>query len=80
MKIRKIEDIPAINLYSGDTIELRYQEHDEKGKLITDRTLTKEAVGRSMIVDRVAIMDLEDGELKLLGMDDAIAGVFGTRS
>ncbi len=77
MKIRKAENISPIYLSPGDSIELQYEETNLDTRKMTKRTLAKEVVERSMTVDRIAIVDLDDEELKPLGMDDAIAGVFG---
>jgi hypothetical protein len=77
MKIRHIKDIAPIHLHSKDTLELRYEEHDEFGKKILDRTLHHEQIGRDIEISRIAVVDFEDGELKLLGMNDAIGAVFG---
>jgi hypothetical protein len=82
MKIRHVKDVATIHLGPGDALELHYEEHDEKtGKKVLDRVLHAEPLERSLKVDRIAIVDFDDGEeLKLLGMNDAIGGVFGEGS
>lgn len=82
MKIRHVKDIAPINMRPGDSLELRYEEHDEKtGEKVLDRTLHAERVGRDLEVTRLAVVDFEDGEdLKLLGMNDAIGFVIGEGS
>jgi len=80
MKIRHAEDIPAIYLSPGDSIELRYDEEDLATGEVATRTLHRECVGRAMEINRIAVVDFDDEELKPLGMDDAIGGVFGEKT
>lgn len=70
MKIRHAKNIPAMHLNTGDSIELRYEEHDEKtGRKVYEKTLHHEQLERPLKVTRLAVVDFEDGEeLKLLGM------------
>ena len=82
MKIRHAKDISPIHLSPGDSLELRYEEHNEKtGERVLERTLHHEQLERPLEVTRLAVVDFEDGEeLKLLGMNDAIGFVIGEGS
>ena len=80
MKIRQLKDIAPINLAAGDSLQLTYREHVLVSGLnvrTKEYPLLTETFTEARTVDRVAIVELEGGELRALGMEQGIAGVFG---
>lgn len=84
MRVRAMQDISPINVMPGDSIQLAWSEDVVVEGLFgrrrlshSDEVLLSETFTESRVVDRVAIVELDDGELRALGMSQGIAGVFG---
>jgi len=84
-----MQDIDPIAVAAGDQIQLTYNETLELPRFLglgtrkiaqKPRVLMSDSFTEARVIDRIAIVDLGDGELKTLGMSQGIAGVFGKRS
>jgi hypothetical protein len=89
MRIRKAEDIAPIEIMPGDSIQLTYREVTEVSTFarlfgerpeVVEQVLMTETFNERRTIDRVAVVELENGELEALGMDQASAGVFGRQA
>jgi hypothetical protein len=89
MRILQAENIAPIHLAPGDAIQLTWRQKvyptllarafGEKATVIEDVLMT-ETFNEPRTIDRVAIVELDNGELEALGMSQGIAGVFGRQS
>lgn len=75
MKIRKIEDVAPIHVLNGDTLKVLHQDENGETTVLCSDTFTS-----ARVIDRVAIVELEDDELAVLGMEQGIGGVVGKRA
>lgn len=83
MRVLITENCAPINLAPGDQIQLTYKEQTPRffgGVKTTEHVLMSHPFTEARIVDRLAIVELEGGELTALGMDQGIAGVFGRQA
>ena len=88
MRVLATENIKPINVLPGDGIQLTYREEHAHSGLkgvfkrpeVSERVLMTETFTEERTIDRIAIVELEGGELQALGMSQAIAGVFGRQA
>ena len=77
-----MQDIEPIHLGIGDQLTLTYREETSDwwhGPQVKETELLTDTFTEARTVDRVAVVELEGGELSALGMEQGIAGVFGKR-
>ena len=89
MRVLLTENVDPIELAPGDGIQLTYREvrepttfarlFGEKNE-VTEHVLATHTFTEARTVDRIAVVELENGELAALGMDQGIAGVFGRQT
>ena len=86
MRIIQAENIDPIHVGPGDYIQLTHREiltPSTFARMFGEKNEVKERVVMSQpfleprTIDRVAIVELDNGELETLGMSQGIAGVFG---
>jgi len=83
MRVLEMKDVPSIHLAAGDSIQLTYRKDWKCGGFLLhtdERELAAHVFDRPCIVDRVAVVEYDDGELATLGMKRGFAGVFGERA
>jgi hypothetical protein len=89
MRILQAENIAPIHLQAGDGIQLTYREVRKPSTFarmfgerdeVTEHVLATETFNEPRVVDRIAVVELENGELGALGMSQGIAGVFGRQA
>jgi len=88
MRILQAENIAPINVGPGDGIQLTYKQRFVRKGIFgrevelyeKDHVLMTETFDEPRTIDRVAIVELENGELEALGMSQGIAGVFGRQA
>lgn len=81
MKVIIKNPVEPVYVTPGDTVTVSLEYEYELGGTIVRESVPvlREAVGRSMKIDEVAIFDLGEKELNVLGWSDGFAGAFGTR-